>query len=307
MAVPDFQTMMLPFLQVAQDQQEHSLREITAAMAKYYNLTIDDVEERVPSGQQTKLNNRVSWISTYFKKAGIVENPKRGYFKITARGLSLLNQNLTRIDLKVLQQFPEFVEFRTSKSETTNNLAIETIVEESQTPEEALETAYKTIRIALATEILDKVKSCSPSFFERLVVELLVKMGYGGTLQDAVGEILGKSGDGGVDGVIKEDRLGLDVIYIQAKRWEGVVGSSAIRDFAGALLQKKARKGVFITTSNFTESAKTFVKDIESTGSKIILINGEELADLMIDYNVGVSVATTYEIKRIDSDYFSEE
>ncbi len=172
-----------------------------------------------------------------------------------------------------------------------------------KTPEENLDESYKKIRESLANEILDKVKSCSPLFFERLVVELLVAMGYGGTLQDA-GKAVGKSGDGGIDGIIKEDRLGLDVIYLQAKRWEGNVSRPEIQKFAGALLGNQARKGVFITTSDFTKEAKDYVKTISSN---IILINGEELAELMIDYNVGVSVATTYEIKKIDSDYFSEE
>jgi restriction system protein len=303
MAVPDFQTMMLPFLRLTQDQQEHSLREIANSLVKHYNLTLEDTEERVPSGVQTKLDNRVSWISTYFKKTGVVEYTKRGHFKITNRGLDLLNQNLTKIDLKVLQQFPEFAEFRSPKNKKVKNHPVQILTEESETPEESLETAYRTILNALAIEILDKVKSCSPSFFERLVVELLVAMGYGGTLQDA-GKAVGKSGDGGIDGIIKEDRLGLDVIYLQAKRWEGNVSRPEIQKFAGALLGNQARKGVFITTSDFTKEANDYVKSISSN---IILINGEELAELMIDYNVGVSVATTYKIKKIDSDYFLEE
>lgn len=303
MAVPDFQTMMLPFLQMARDGNEHSLKEAREILASHYNLTQDDLEERVPSGQQTKLENRISWVATHLKKAGVVEYTRRGYFRITNRGLNLLNKNLQKIDLKVLQQFPEFVEFRTSKNDKPKNVVANLIVEEIETPEESLETSYQTIRNALATEIIDKIKNCSPSFFERLVVELLVAMGYGGTLQDA-GKAVGKSGDGGIDGIIKEDRLGLDVIYLQAKRWEASVSRPEIQKFAGALLGNQARKGVFITTSDFTKEAKEYVKTISSN---IILINGEELAELMIDYNVGVSVATTYEIKKIDSDYFSEE
>ena len=214
-----------------------------------------------------------------------------------------MKQNPEKIDLKTLKQFPEYADFW-----KPNKLAIvETLtkneVESSNTPEESLENAYQTIRNNLATEIIEKVKSCSPSFFEYLVVDLLVKMGYGGTREDA-GERLGKSGDGGIDGIIKEDRLGLDIIYLQAKRWEAVVGRPEIQKFAGALQGQRARKGVFITTSDFTREAREYVSMIDS---KIILIDGEELAELMIDYNVGVSNATIYEIKRIDSDYFLEE
>lgn len=306
MAIPDYQSLMLPLLRFAEDGKEHSLSEAVEHLVKEFKLTQDEKNEHLSSGQQV-IFNRVGWARTYLSKSGILESKKRGFFNITNRGREVLLQNPSKVNNTTLKQFPEFLEFQNIKREKNVQNEPDISEDRSRTPEESLETSYQTILNALATEILDKVKSCSPNFFERLVVGLLVKMGYGGTLQDAAGEILGKSGDGGVDGVIKEDRLGLDVIYIQAKRWEGTVSSSAIRDFAGALLQKKARKGVFITTSNFTTNAKTFVKDIESTGSKIILINGEELAELMIDYNVGVSVATTYEIKKIDSDYFSED
>jgi restriction system protein len=307
MAIPTYEDLMLPMLRVLSNGQEKRARDVAEILADEFGLSKEERERLLPSGQQTFISNRVGWARTHLNKAGLLENTSRGVYRITSLGSEILKQNPARIDNNYLRRFPEFVEWFDVKREKTIDVSSEVKSEAGKTPDESLDIAYQTIRVNLATEIIDKIKSCSPSFFERLVVELLVKMGYGGTLQDAVGEVLGKSGDGGVDGVIKEDRLGLDVIYIQAKRWENVIGSSAIRDFAGALLQKKARKGVFITTSNFTESAKTFVKDIESTGSKIILINGEELAELMIDYNVGVSIATTYEIKRIDSDYFSEE
>lgn len=237
------------------------------------------------------------------RKAGVIEKTRRGFYKITVSGNELLTQNPERIDLKTLKQFPEYAEFWKPKKSTTAETSTINTVESSITPEESLETAYQTIRVNLATEILETVKSCTPNFFERLVVELLVRMGYGGTLKDA-GKAVGKSGDGGIDGIIKEDRLGLDVIYLQAKRWEGNVSRPEIQKFAGALLGNQARKGVFITTSDFTKEARDYVKTISSN---IILINGEELAELMIDYNVGVSVAITYEIKKIDSDYFSEE
>lgn len=303
MAIPDYQTLMLPLLKIAEDEKEHSIQEAYKYLAKVFVLTEGELKELLPSGKQTFFRNRVGWARTYLTKAGLIELPKRGFFKITERGKSSLNENLQRIDNRYLRKFAEFNEFQKKKNlkeETTSSDLIEEI---DKTPEESLETSYRTIRNALAAEILDKVKSCSPTFFERLVVELLVAMGYGGTLQDA-GKAVGKSGDGGIDGIIKEDRLGLDVIYIQAKRWEGNVSRPEIQKFAGALLGQQARKGVFITTSDFTKEARDFAEKIDS---KIILINGEELAELMIDYNVGVSVATTYEIKRIDSDYFSEE
>lgn len=304
MSVPDFQTLMLPFLRLAQDQREHSTSDVINSLSNHYGLSDEEITEKIPSGYQTKLNNRISWISVHFQRAGLIEKTRRGVYKITARGNDLLSQNPVKIDLNTLKQFPEYVEFRKIKRiKDTNENSSANEIEVEKTPEESLEIAYQTIRNALATEIIEKVKSCSPAFFERLVVELLVKMGYGGTLQEA-GKAVGKSGDGGIDGIINEDRLGLDVIYLQAKRWEGNVSRPEIQKFAGALQGKRARKGVFITTSDFTKEAREYVKMIDS---KIILIDGEELAELMIDYNVGVSVATNYEIKRIDSDYFLEE
>ena len=303
MSVPDFQTMMLPFLRFAQEQAEISTREVIPFLTNHYNLSEEEVAEQIPSGYQTKLSNRVSWIFAHLQKAKVVEKTRRGFYKITVRGNELLKQNPERIDLKTLKQFPEYADFGKPKKLTTVETSTKIDVESANTPEESLATAYQIIRNNLATEIIEKVKSCSPNFFEYLVVDLLVKMGYGGTREDA-GERLGKSGDGGIDGIIKEDRLGLDIIYLQAKRWEAVVGRPEIQKFAGALQGQRARKGVFITTSDFTREAREYVSMIDS---KIILIDGEELAELMIDYNVGVSNATIYEIKRIDSDYFLEE
>jgi restriction system protein len=305
MAVPDFQTMMLPFLEIMGDEKEHSFSEMSNVLARLYNLSDSEVSELVPSGRQTRLMNRIYWISTHFKKALLIEPTRRGAFRITSRGSELLGKKLANIDLKTLQTFPEYVEFKNKRNGTpaAKEVSSDPQLVESKTPDELLFEAYQTIRETLANEILEKVKSCSPTFFERLVVELLVKMGYGGTLEDA-GQAIGKSGDGGIDGIIKEDRLGLDVIYLQAKRWEGTVSRPELQKFAGALLGKQARKGVFITTSNFTNEAQLYVKSI---ASNIILIDGDELADLMIDYNVGVSIAANYEIKKIDSDYFIEE
>lgn len=304
MAVPDFQTLMLPFLNLMKDQKEHTFSEMAIALSTLYGLTEEERMELFPSGSQTRLMNRIYWISTHFKKALLIEYVRRGAFKITPRGLDLSSRNLGAIDLKVLHSYPEYVEFRQLKNKKSS-VRIETTEESSnqKTPDEILYDSYQTIRDNLAMEIVEKVKSCSPPFFERLVVELLVKMGYGGTMEDA-GAAVGRSGDGGIDGIIKEDRLGLDVIYLQAKRWEGNVSRPEIQKFAGALLGNQARKGVFITTSSFTKEARDYVKTITTT---IILIDGDDLADLMIDYNVGVSVAVNYEIKRIDSDYFIEE
>ena len=296
--------MMMPFLQLLGDGNEHSYRQIAEAMTKYYELTEDDVGEMIPSKRQTKLVNRIYWISTYFRKSLVIEQPHRGFLRITQRGRDLLNQNLPRIFMKTLEAYPEYVAFRDKKNDSPRT-ATQTAIEpsESKTPDEILEDSYRIIRENLGSDLLEKIKSCTPRFFEELVVKLLVSMGYGGTLEDA-GQAIGKSGDGGIDGIIKEDRLGLDVIYLQAKRWEGNVSRPEIQKFAGALLGNQARKGVFITTSSFSKEAKEYVKTIAAT---IILIDGDDLADLMIDFNVGVSVEAAYEIKRIDSDYFIEE
>lgn len=303
MAIPDYQSIMLPLLKFVGDEREYSLREVTNALAKQFLLNETDLQELLPSGKQGVFINRVGWARTYLSKAELLVSTKRGFFKISNRGVEILNQNLPSINNKILKQFPEFNEFQNRKNEKFDKANVKVDEEdENKTPEESLEIAYRIIRVNLAIEIVEKIKSCSPNFFEFLVVDLLVKMGYGGTREDA-GERLGKSGDGGIDGIIKEDRLGLDVIYLQAKRWENIVGRPEIQKFAGALQEQRARKGVFITTSDFTREAREFAAMIDS---KIILIDGEQLAELMIDYNVGVANATVYEIKRIDSDYFLE-
>ena len=303
MAIPDYQSIMLPLLHLAGDKKEHALREAIKFLAREFSLNENELQEFLPSGKQTIFHNRVGWARTYLTKAGLLISRRRGFFQISNRGLDLLAQKPNRIDNKTLRQFSEFNDFQNRKNEKTTKIVVENLEDTNNTPEESLETAYQTIRNSLAIEIIDKIKSCSPLFFERLVVELLVKMGYGGTLQDA-GRAIGRSGDGGIDGIIKEDRLGLDIIYLQAKRWEAVVGRPEIQKFAGALQGQRARKGVFITTSDFTKEAREYVSLIDS---KIILIDGEELAELMIDYNVGVSNATIYEIKKVDSDYFIED
>jgi restriction system protein len=238
----------------------------------------------------------------YLKKAGLLESTRRGYFRITSRGLELLKQNPQTINVKSLRQYPEFVQFHKGKNSAEPKVVQAPQERDERTPGEAIEAAYKVIRDGLAAELLEQIMRSSPSFFEDLVLDLLVKMGYGGTRRDAA-KAVGKSGDEGIDGIINEDRLGLDVIYIQAKRWEGTVSRPEIQKFVGALQGQRAKRGIFITTSSFSKGAIEYVSMLES---KVVLIDGETLADLMIDNDVGVSRIATYEIKRVDSDYFNE-
>jgi restriction system protein len=304
-AVPDYQSVMLPLLRFAAAKgAEVSTAEAVDALAQGFHLTDDDLHELLPSGIQPRFFNRVGWAATFMKKAGLLEATRRGHFCITPRGQELLKTRPPAIDVKLLEQYPEFLEFQQLKGTRSAKHAPEVTAGPSmETPSEALETAYQNLRDELAGELLTKVKASSPSFFERLVVDLLVKMGYGGSRADA-GKAIGKSGDGGIDGIIKEDRLGLDAVYIQAKRWENSsVGSPAVMQFAGALQRKKASKGIFITASTFTRDAQ---KCAEEMGSRIVLIDGEQLADLMIEHEVGVSTVSTYPVKKIDVDYFDE-
>jgi restriction system protein len=306
MAIPDYQILMLPVLKLASDGKEHKFSQAVEELADAFRLTTEERNELLPSGSQAVFNNRVGWARSYLKQAGLLASPKRGFFTITPKGTELLATHPTRIDASTLEKYPEFVEFKNRKKEKSENESeiVPSFEQESNlTPEDALASAYNKLRSALESEILSSVKEASPSFFERVVVDLLVKMGYGGNRQDA-GRALGKSGDGGIDGIINEDRLGLDVIYIQAKRWEGVVGRPEIQKFAGALQGQRARKGVFITTSSFTKEAKEYAAVIDS---KIILIDGEHLSKLMAEHNVGVSTVGQYEVKKLDSDYFDNE
>lgn len=262
MSIPDYQTVMLPLLRSCEDQKEHSLRETVEILAAYFHLTPEELKEMLPSGQQEIFLNRVGWARTYLKKAGLLESTKRGYFKITDRGKKVLAENPKNIDVKFLDQFNEFRAFRTTKKKKEEQSKIDPN-SQSTTPEEALENAYENLRSNLASELLSQIKASPPSLFEKIVVELLVKMGYGGSRKDA-GKAIGKSGDEGIDGIIKEDRLGLDIIYIQAKRWENTVGRPEIQKFAGALQGQRARKGIFITTSNFSRDAYDYASRIET-------------------------------------------
>lgn len=309
MAVPDYQSLMLPLLKhVGTRNSEVTTNEAVEVLAQELNLTEEDLREMLPSGAQSTFGNRVGWAATYMKKAGLLEPTRRGYYQITERGRELLAKQPKVINVKLLEKYPEFLEFKKLKGTRAKNG--EGITEtksipdiSATTPSEALEAAYENLRDELADELLAKLKATSPAFFERVVVELLVKMGYGGSRSDA-GRAIGKSGDGGIDGIIKEDKLGLDVVYIQAKRWDNTpVGRPDVMQFAGALQAQRANKGIFITTSRFTEEARSYVSQI---GSKIVLIDGEQLTSLMIENDVGVSTVSLYPVKKIDSDYFDE-
>jgi restriction system protein len=300
MPIPDYQAIMLPLLQFAGDQKEHSLREATNVLASQFKLTEEEKNELLPSGGEGRFYNRVSWARTYLKKAELLNYTRRGFFSITSRGIELLGKNPLEIDAKFLKRYDEFVQFiEIKKDDGSENSEQQTLVE---TPEETLESAYQKLQENLSLEILETFKKCSPYFFEHLVVDLMVNMGYGGSRKEA-GQAVGKSGDEGIDGIIKEDRLGLDIIYIQAKRWDNIVSRPEIQKFAGALLGQSAKKGIFITTSDFSQGAIEYVARIDS---KIILINGSRLTELMIEHNVGVTSVAKYEIKKIDSDYFIE-
>lgn len=302
MAIPDFQTCMLPLLRFSADGKEYQLKDAAQRLAQDFKLTPEELNEFLPSGQQPVFINRIGWARSYMKKAGLLANPRRGYFQITPRGQTVLKEAPAQINIKYLERFPEFLEFRAKRDtdEASQNL-VETAAP-GQTPHEALESAYERLRSEVASDILQALKTSDPSLFENIVVELLVKMGYGGSRKDA-GKAIGRSGDEGIDGIIKEDHLGLDSIYIQAKRWEATVGRPEIQKFSGALQGQRARKGIFITTSEFSKEAQDFVSRIEA---KIVLIDGKTLARLMIDFGVGVTSVATYEVKKIDSDYFGE-
>lgn len=306
MPIPQFQTLMLPMLQLAADGKEHGHHELLSSLSAMFNLSEEEVNEVLPSGRQTRLDNRSRWAKIYLLKSGLLEYSRRGFVQITERGKVVLAQNPTKIDMTFLKQFPEYVEFKQkSRGENDTSTQEESFSEKEKTPEEIIEKGYFEIRKALSSDLLEQVLNISPSRFERLVIDLLVKMGYGGGFKDA-GTHAGKSGDEGIDGTIREDKLGLDMIYIQAKRWKtgNIVGRPEIQKFVGALAGQGAKKGIFITTSTFSKEARDYSPRNET---KIVLIDGDELAQLMIDYKLGVSVISTYEIKRIDSDYFGEE
>lgn len=304
MSIPDYQSLMLPLLKTAADGKVHTKREALNELAESFGLTEDERKELLPSGNQEIFSNRLGWARTYLKKAGLIQYTQRGHFQITDRGKAALAQKPAVINVAYLRQFPEFLEFHSPKRALTDAEPPESPESLTETPEELLDSGSLKLRRQVEAELLARVKACPPEFFERLVVKLLTTIGYGGSLADA-GKAIGKSGDGGIDGVIKEDKLGLDLLYIQAKRWDNAtVGRPEIQKFVGALHGKRAKKGVFITTSTFSKDATEYAEGVET---KIILIDGARLAELMFDYGVGVSTVNSYVVKRIDSDFFEDE
>jgi restriction system protein len=299
MAIPKFEDIFLPFLRTLSNQKVHALKDVREKLAKRFRLTPEEREEQVSSGSR-QFDNRVAWTKAHLIKASLVDSPERGKLQITERGLNLLSEKPRKITVKILKErFSEYAEFR-RQIRTIEEEEIQVESEESNTPEEAVEAGYKQLRKALQQDLLDKIKECNPYFFEKLVVHLLVAMGYGGAHE----EKLGLSRDGGIDGMIKEDKLGLDVIYIQAKRWSNPVGRPDLQAFAGSILGRSAQKGVFITTSRFTKDAVDYVKHLNQ---KIILVDGDQLTEYMIDFNVGVHETARYVVKKIDTDYFLDE
>lgn len=305
MTIPDYETVMLPILKYVADGKTYALKDITEHITNLFKLTPEEREQRIPSGSTTYIQGRTGWAKTYLKKAGLLSLPKRGLVQITDRGREVLSQNPVRINRAFLEQFPEFVEFQSRSTVQSESEIPKSLSTEKQTPEETIEHSYNELRSQLADELLEQIKGCTSDFFERLVVDVIVSMGYGGTHRDAA-KATQRSNDGGIDGIIKQDRLGLDTIYIQAKKWDESrpIHRPEIQKFAGALQGVRAKKGIFITTSYFSEGAREYVATIDS---KIVLIDGTELAQLMIDHGIGVTPHQTYEIKRLDSDYFSGE
>ncbi len=301
MTIPDFQSVMLPLLKLAGNNKVHNFHDAVEKLAQEFELSEEEKSSMIPSGQP-RFENRVGWAKTYLKKSGLITYPIRGHIRITQRGLDVLGENPQTIDMDYLKRFPEYVDFRQGNQTGGGTPSDD---DEDSTPEEALENAYQKIRADLAEELLETIITSSPAFFEKLVVDLLVAMGYGGTQRDTA-RAVGRSGDEGIDGIIDEDRLGLETIYIQAKRWQLdiKVGRPQIQAFVGALTGNNARKGVFITTSDFTTDARNYATGLSI---KVVLINGERLANLMIDYGIGVTTRIKYEIKNLDSDYFGQE
>lgn len=303
MAIPDFQSVMRPVLHAVGDGVPLRLSALRVRIADVFQLTEEERKERLPSGNQTVINNRVGWARTYLNKAGLLTIPDKGMVQITDRGREVLATGPERITVSWLKQFPEFADFHTAKPQVTDAAAVVDGDLAETTPDEQLAEAYQALQQSLADELLAQVRAATPSFFEQVVVDLMIAMGYGGSRKEA-GKATQLTNDDGIDGIIKEDKLGLDVIYLQAKRWANTVHRPEIDKFIGALTRKRARKGVFITTSDFSTGAKDAARGLDI---KVVLIDGIELARLMVEHNLGVSVKQVYEVKQIDSDYFSEE
>ncbi len=310
MAVPEFQAFLLPLLRILADGHEKTYKDVFGQMQAVLGVSDADLANLLPSKRLTRFESRVYWAATYLDQAKLIEKPSRGRLRITDRGMDALATNPERIDRGFLLQYPEFAEFsgregnQPGKQRPAANPRQQSpdAITEIMSPEEMIESGHLAIRQSIVEQLRERLAACSPSFFERLVVDLLIAMGYGGSRVDA-GEVVGGTGDGGIDGIIKEDKLGLDVVYLQAKRWRDPVSRPTVQAFAGSLDMHRARKGVLITTSTFTSDARDFVTRIEK---RIVLIDGILLAELMIDHGVGVTDVRSYTVKRVDSDYFDE-
>jgi restriction system protein len=303
---PGYQAFMLPVLEALTDGAEHRIQDVIAAAADHFHLTPEDREQLLPSGRTHLYQNRIHWAATYLTHAGLTTKPRRAVIQLTDEGRRVLDTHPASIDVRYLERYPQFVEFRkggtvaTPSSSTPGGRTAEPVAE---TPEETLERAWKGLSQEVAADLLQRLLNTSPGFFEEIVVRLLVAMGYGGSYADAA-SVVGRSGDEGIDGIIKEDRLGLDAIYVQAKRWQGVVGRPVVQAFVGSLDGARARKGVLITTSSFSPDAKAYVRAIEK---RVILIDGPTLTNYMIEYRVGVTPQQTYVVPKVDVDFFGEE
>ena len=304
MAIPDFQSIMLPLIETLADGQERTMRALTDLLAGRFGLTEAERQELLPSGPQSIFSNRVAWSKSHLKYAGLLENPSRGRVRISELGRKVLAEKPQAINVKFLKRFPSYCEFIGKSEPADKNVGTgaTTVMEEVRTPLELIDAAYQSLALATAEEVLSRLRTCTPGFFEGVVVKLLMAMGYGGVAGH--GTVTGKSGDGGIDGVIRQDKLGLDVVCIQAKRWEGPVGRPVIQGFVGSMDYIRARKGVIMTTSTFTRDGFDFVDRIE--GKKVVLIDGGRLADLMIEHNLGVTTTKTYELKEVSNDFFDE-
>ncbi len=307
MAIPAFQDCMLPLLLFLADDNEHTNTEIVSHISDYFGLTEEERNMRIPSGPQYLIYSRVYWAKTYLKKAKLIEETSKSVNVLTKRGHAVLNEKPERVDVKYLLKFKEFKDYRNANKDksltpSTSDFNDKPIVNQEMTPEDSIIEGTQKLKSSIIDDLLDQIKENTPRFFENLVVQLLVKMGYGGSFDEAA-QVVGKTGDGGIDGVIKEDRLGLDLVYVQAKRWQNNIGSPEIQGFVGALAGKKSKKGIFITTSTFTKAALEYAKTIEHN---IVLIDGKKFAELMFEFNLGVTVQKVLEIKVIDSDFFHD-
>ena len=303
MSLPTYQELMLPLLRVlGSAEKDLHQKECTQRVADALHLTDEQREARLPSGLQTYIHNRIGWAGWYMQQAGLVMKPKKGSMRITDEGRALLARNPATVDNKLLATYPNYRDKVLKEGDSGEGIAPPAAAPNELTPTDQMEEAHQKLNQILAAELLDLMAKMDPYKFEQLVVDLLFAMGYGGSREEAA-QVTKKSGDEGIDGIINEDRLGLDVIYVQAKRWQASVGRAEIQSFVGALVGKHAHKGVFITTSDFHKTAIEYARGVQH---KVVLINGQRLADLMIEHGVGVSTVRTLHLKRVDSDYFEE-